>query len=79
MNAYVYSILALDIARERSRDAERHALAVTAADATPSQRSRVRRLMAQLLAAVTRGSAVVVRRLDVGVADDLRHSMAAAE
>lgn len=79
MNAYLYSILALDIARERSREAERHWLAVTANGAEPARRSRVRHLMAQLLAAMTRGSAVVVRRLDVSVSDDLRHSLAATE
>ena len=79
MNAYLYSFLALDIARERSREAERHWMAVTATSAAPARRSRVRHLMAQLLAAVSRSSAVVVRRLDASVSDDLRHSLAATE
>lgn len=79
MNAYLYSFLALDIARERSREAERHWLAVAATGATPARRSRLRHLVAQLLAAVSRGSAVVVRRLDASVSDDLRHALAATE
>lgn len=79
MNAYLYSLLALDIARERTREAEQHWLAEAVAGAASARRSRPRRLAAQLLAAVSRGSAAIVRRLDACVADDLGRTLAPAE
>jgi hypothetical protein len=79
MNAYFYSILALDIARERSLEAEQRWLARSIAGASPSAASGVRRVVAQLLAAVSRGAASAVHRLDPRVADDLRRTLAPAE
>jgi len=57
VNAYFYSLLALDVARERTREAEKHWLAQAAAGAASARPSRIRRLAAQLLAAVSRGAA----------------------
>jgi len=79
MNAYFYSLLALDIARERTLEAERYWLAEAVAGAAPSRPSRLRRTTAQLLAAVSRGTAGAVRRLDDRVADDLGRTLAPAE
>ncbi len=90
MTPYLYSLLALDIARERTREAEQrwlestfhgYELQVTLGHLRtgPSRATRIRRLAAQLLAAVSRGSATVVRRLDARVADDLGRTLAPAE
>ena len=77
MNANFYSLIALDIARERSLEAERHWLAASInGDNRPSA---VRRLAASGLAAVSRGAAHAVRRLDSRVADDLGRTLAHAE
>ncbi len=45
----------------------------------PSRATTIRRRAAQLLAAVSRGCAGVVRRLDARVADDLGRTLAPAE
>ena len=79
MNAYFYSLLALDIARERSLEAERHWLAKSVAGAAPARRSTVRRLAATGFAAISRSAASAVRRLDSRVADELRGTVAVAE
>jgi hypothetical protein len=79
MNYYTYAILALDIARERSAEAERNYLASQLAAAVPARTSSVRRLAARLIAAFSRGSASIVRRLDECVADDLGRELAPAE
>lgn len=79
MNPHLYSLLALDIARERSLEAEQYWLAKALAGSRPARSSRLRRLAALLLAAVSRGSAAIVRRLDARVADDLGRTLAPAE
>ena len=79
MNHYLYTFIALDIAKQRSREAEQDWLAATLARTTPSHGLRLRRPLAQLLAAISRGSAVIVRRLDSCVADDLGRTLAPAE
>ncbi|MDO8485027.1 MAG: hypothetical protein Q7S35_08785 [Candidatus Limnocylindrales bacterium] len=79
MNHYLYSLLALDIARQRSREAEQHWLESALIGTAPSRASRLRRVAAQLLASVSRGSASIVRRLDSCVADDLGRALAPAE
>lgn len=90
MNHYLLSFLALDIARERAREAEQRWLESTLhgyelhvtlghVRTAPSRATRLRRLAAQLLAAVSRGSAAIVRRLDACVADDLGRTLAPAE
>jgi hypothetical protein len=79
MNAYVYSLIALDIARERSREAEESWLAASIIRAASPNPSGIRRPVAMFLAAVSRGSANAVGRLDTRVADDLRRTLAPAE
>jgi hypothetical protein len=79
MNAYFYSLLALDVARERSREAEQHWLAASFAGVAPRRASRVRRAAAQLLAVVSRSAARATGRLDTRVAEDLRRTLAPAE
>ncbi len=79
MNAHYYSLRALDVARERWREAEQYRLAAAIAGARSAQPSRPRRLAAKLLATVSLGSAATVRRLDAHVADDLGRSIAPAE
>lgn len=79
MNHYTYAILALDLARERSAEAERDYLASQLAAAAPSRPSTIRRLAARLVAAFSRGSAWIVRKLDDCVADELGRTLAPAE
>ena len=79
MTHYLYSLIALDIARERSRQAERSQLASSFVRTGPSRTNRLRHLAAQLLAGFSRGSATIVRRLDSCVADDLGRTLAPAE
>ncbi len=79
MNHYLYAFLALDIARQRTKEAEQHWLEASLAGSAPSRASRLRRLTARLLASVSRGFASIVRRLDECVADDLGRTLAPAE
>ena len=76
MNHYLLSIFALDLARERSQEAEHRWLESAYARSAPARTPRLRRLAARLLAAVSRGSAWIVRRLDPHVADDLGRTLA---
>ena len=82
MNSY-YALLALDLANERSREAEELRLARLIREArvqdgesydwlpAPDMPSGLRRGLARATAAVSLGAAAVTRRLDGGVADDL--------
>lgn len=73
---HFYTMVALDIARDRTREADmsrRAALARAGLDARPGI---VRRGLANGLALVSRGSAATVRRLDDRVADDLNRALA---
>lgn len=79
MNHYVLAFLALDIAQERTREAERRWLETSLAPVRPSIGARLRRVSAVALASVSRGTASVVRRLDDCVADDLGRTLAPAE
>lgn len=79
MNQLVLGFLALDIARERAEEAERNFRQVRLLAQRPSRLTVLRTLAARALAAVSRGSARVVRRLDTRVADDLGRTLAAAE
>lgn len=76
---YAYAFLAFDIANERVREADRHRFAAMAINDRASSASRARRLMARILASISRGSAAVVRRLDHGIADDLGRALAPTE
>lgn len=79
MNHYLYTFLALELARDRSREAEQRWLESSLANAVPSQTPWLRRVAARFLASVSRGSALVARRLDACVADDLGRTLAPAE
>lgn len=79
MNSY-YALLALDLANERSREAEEARLVREARDQdgesydwlpAPDMRSGLRRGLARATAAVSLGAAAATRRLDGGIADDL--------
>ena len=76
---YYYALLALELANDRSAEAERARLAAQFASSQPKRSSVVRRSLALGLAAVSRGSAAVVRRLDDCIADDLGRSLAPSE
>ncbi len=72
-----YTFLALDIARERAAEAAAQRRADEAQRSSGPRISFARRGLAHGLAAVSRGSAAVTRRLDDCVADDLVRSLAA--
>lgn len=76
MNLFLYSFIALDLARQRSLEGERAWLAARLAADAPPRPLRLRRLLARLLASVSLGSAAVARRLDSRVADDLGRALA---
>jgi hypothetical protein len=76
-----YTFLALDLARERQMWADNERRVIEARRARP-HRDRgwlVRRPLARGLAALSLGSAAVVRRLDECVADDLGRTLAPTE
>lgn len=79
MNHYTYAILALDIARERAAEAEQNYIASQLFAGAPHGSSVARRLAAEVVAAVSRGSAWAVRKLDDRVADELGRRLAPAE
>ena len=70
--------LAIDIDRERREAAGRRSLARRARTDGAAPRSTVRRRLALALAAVSRGSAAAVRRLDACLADELAGRLAAS-
>lgn len=75
---HLWTMYALEVAHDREREARQDSLValVRATGATETARpSRFRRPAALALAAVSRGSALIVRRLDVCVADDLGRSL----
>jgi hypothetical protein len=83
---YLYSFLALDLANQRRADIfsmeyrqTREALearqAAELSASGPDRPSYTRRALAHGLAAVSRGSAAAVRRLDDVVADDLGRAL----
>ena len=66
-----YTFLALDVARQRSREAVDAQRAHEAAAARSTRRGVVRSALAQALANVALGAAAGARRLDACTADDL--------
>ena len=70
--------LALELERERRAAAERNSLARRARHPDDARRSLLRRRLAIALAAVSRGSASAVRRLDSCLADELAGSLASS-
>ena len=76
MNNY-YTLLALDLARDRAQEAANYRRANQARRPQPERTGFVRRGLANGFALVTRGSAAAVRRLDACIADDLTEALAA--
>jgi hypothetical protein len=79
VNHWLYSFLALSIAQERAAEADRYRLAALAVGDEAPAWSLLRRSLARGLAALSRGSASVVRKLDDCIADDLGRSLAPTE
>ena len=79
MNHQLYSFLALSLANERAAEADAYRRLSRAKAEEEASPSFLRRSLARGLAAVSRGSASVVRRLDSCVADDLGRSLAPTE
>ena len=65
--------------RERGYESEEHRMLVEVSALQNSDPSHIRRGMALALAALSRGSAAAVRRLDECVADDLGRALAPTE
>jgi len=78
VNTY-YAMLALDLATERSREAQELRLARLAREGRVGQPSVLRRGLARATAAVSLGAAAATRRLDEHKADDLGRSLAVAD
>lgn len=76
---HLYSILAMQIADDRSREAASLQRAAAFRAGQPERPSFVRQGLAHGLAAVSRGSASMARRLDEVVADDLGRRLAPTE
>jgi hypothetical protein len=74
MNPYVF--LALDLARERTNEADRNRLAALATIGRPSW---TRRVLARAFALNSMASASIARRLDACIADDLTRSLVSAD
>ncbi len=79
MNHQLYSFLALSLANERAAEADAYRRLSAARADQPSSPSLLRRSLARALAAFSRGSAWIVRRLDSCIADDLGRSLAPTE
>jgi len=75
----MYAYLAMDIAQQRTREAEERLLEHSLRASDPERVSGLRRLAARAVAGVSLGSASIVRRLDDRVADDLGRTLAPAE
>ena len=65
------AFVALQLAEERAREADRHRLAALANASRPRNRRSIRRSTAVAVASISSAAASVVRRLDECVADDL--------
>ena len=79
MSHQLWALIALDVARQRTEEEYRHRRTSLDLDWEPSSRSRLRRATAHGLAAISRGIAAVVRKLDGCIADDLGRSLAPTE
>ena len=76
---HAYTFIALDIARERAAEADRHRQAALARRGAPARPSWPRRGLAHGFAFVSRTSAAIARRLDGCIADDLGRSLSPSE
>jgi len=79
VNSYLYAYLAMDMAQQRTREAEQRQLEHSLREGAPERSSGIRRLAARAMASVSLGSASITRKLDDCVADDLGRTLAAAE
>ncbi len=77
-STFLYT-MAVQRAREFGYESEERRMLAEASALAPAGPSVVRRSAARLLAAVSRGSAAAVRRLDACVADDLGRALGSAE
>jgi hypothetical protein len=75
VNYYLHPYLALQLSTDRLCEADQHRLAAIAAGARPPLSAPVRRPVARVLATLSRLVAIVVRRLDGSVADDLGRAL----
>ena len=71
-----WTLYALELSRDRQREADLDRLAAEARAGMAATPSRLRRPAALLLAALSRGSAAATRRLDDCVADELGRALA---
>jgi hypothetical protein len=74
-----WTMYALEVARDRERELQYDWLAAEARAGQAPRPSRLRRPVALGLAALSRGTAAAVRRLDDCVADELGRSLAATD
>ena len=74
-----WTLYALEVSRDRDRDIHDRLLLAEASDDLTNHPSHLRRPVALVLAALSRGSAAAVRRLDACIADDLGRSLAPSE
>jgi hypothetical protein len=74
-----WTLYALEVSRDREREIQSRLLLAQAPDDLTSHPSPLRRPVARVLAAVSRGSAAAVRRLDDCIADDLGRSLSPSE
>jgi hypothetical protein len=74
-----YTLLALDLAQQRTVEAEQTRRAALARAGIPTRSGFARRGLATGFALVSRGSAAAVRRLDSCMADDLTEALAGAK
>ncbi len=74
-----WTLYALEVSRDRDHEIRNRLLLEEAPDEFTSHPSRLRRPVALVLAALSRGSAAAVRRLDDCIADDLGRSLAPSE
>jgi len=73
---HIYSLLALDIATDRVRESREAHRAAELTAGVSGRPFAARRVLARGFAAVSRGTAAAVRRLDDGTADDLGRVLA---
>jgi hypothetical protein len=76
---HLYTYIAMQVANDRAREAQDAVRAHQFRESQPARPSLVRHGLATGMAAVSRGSAAVTRRLDECVADDLGRSLAPTE
>jgi hypothetical protein len=77
--SHFYTYIALDLANDRAREAADAYRAAQLRHGLPARPSAVRHGLANGMAALSRGSAAVTRRLDGRVAEDLRKALAPTE